>query len=112
MQSGTRSPHPQKEKNPTKMNTMNTPRLMSDTPKTDEFILSCVRTDYNWQILARNLERELNATTQDRADFGALVDKLERELNAAKEFIREIRDNEVNAVDEATKFLRDYPLIK
>ena len=85
---------------------------MSDTPKTDEFILSCVRTDYNWQILARNLERELNATTQDRADFGALVDKLERELNAAKEFIREIRDNEVNAVDEATKFLRDYPINK
>lgn len=38
--------------------------------------------------------------------------QLERELNAAKELIREIRDNEVNAVDEATKFLRDYPLIK
>lgn len=38
--------------------------------------------------------------------------QLERELNTAKELIREIRDNEVNAVDEATKFLRDYPLIK
>lgn len=36
--------------------------------------------------------------------------QLERELNAAKELIREIRDNEVNAVDEATKFLRDYPI--
>jgi hypothetical protein len=36
--------------------------------------------------------------------------ELERELNAAKELIREIRDNEVNAVDEATKFLRDYPI--
>lgn len=92
------------------MNTMNTPRLMSNTPKTDEFILSCVRTDYNWQILARHLESELNAAKQDRADFGALVDKLERELNAAKELIREIRDNEVNEVDEATKFLRDYPI--
>lgn len=83
---------------------------MSNTPKTDEFILSCVRTDYNWQILARHLESELNAAKQDRADFGALVDKLERELNAAKELIREIRDNEVNEVDEATKFLRDYPI--
>lgn len=74
------------------MNTMNTPRLMSDTPKTDEFILSCVRTDYNWQILARNLERELNATKQDCADFGALVDKLERELNAAKSVIESLED--------------------
>lgn len=61
---------------------------MSDTPKTDEFILSCVRTDYNWQILARHLESELNAAKQDRADFGALVDKLERELDAAKEQIK------------------------
>lgn len=91
------------------MNTMNTPRLMSDTPKTDEFILSCVRTDYNWQILARHLESELNAAKQDRADFAR---QLERELNAAKELIREIRDNEVNAVDEATKFLRAYPINK
>ena len=30
------------------------------------------------------LERELNAAKQERADFGALVDKLERELRAAK----------------------------
>ena len=86
------------------------------------------------------LERELNAEKQERADFGALVDEqerklgdlisllaseksaqnyliilgadLKRELNTAKELIREIRDNEVNAVDEATKFLRDYPIIK
>ena len=56
------------------------------------------------------LERELDDMKSQRADFGALVDKLERELNAAKELIREIRDNEVNAVDEATKFLRDYPI--
>ena len=35
---------------------------------------------------------------------------LKRQLDAAKELIREIRDNEVNAVDEATKFLRDYPI--
>jgi hypothetical protein len=55
-------------------------------------------------------KREYDLLAQERADFGALVDKLERELNAAKELIREIRDNEVNAVDEATKFLRDYPI--
>jgi len=55
-------------------------------------------------------KKEYDLLAQERADFGALVDKLERELNAAKELIREIRDNEVNAVDEATKFLRDYPI--
>lgn len=57
-------------------------------------------------------KREYDLLAQERADFGALVDKMERELNAAKELIREIRDNEVNEVDEATKFLRDYPINK
>ena len=33
---------------------------------------------------------------------------LETELAAAKELLREIRDNEVNASDEADKFLRDH----
>lgn len=80
------------------MNTMNTPRLMSDTPKTDEFILSCVRTDYNWQILARHLESELNAAKQDRANFGVLVDKLERELNAA---VRRMDDIPAEAIEDA-----------
>ena len=42
--------------------------------------------------------------------YEGLARQLERELNAAKGLIREIRDNEVNAVDEATKFLRDYPI--
>jgi hypothetical protein len=36
------------------------------------------------------LERELNAEKQERADFGALVDKLERELNAAMEALEAI----------------------
>ena len=57
-------------------------------------------------------KREYDLLAQERADFGALVDKLERELNVAKELIREIRDNEVNAVDEATKFLRDIHFYK
>lgn len=85
-------------------------------------------------------KREYDLLAQERADFGVLVDEqdrelgdlisllaseesarnyliirgadLKRQLNAAKELIREIRDNEVNAVDEATKFLRDYPINK
>ena len=38
---------------------------MSDTPITDEFILHCVRTDYNWRILARHLENQLNAANTE-----------------------------------------------
>ena len=38
------------------------------------------------------LERELNAAKQERADFGALVDKLERELNAARAMIESLED--------------------
>jgi len=62
------------------------------------------------QLIELVEKREYDLLAQERADFGALVDKLERELNGAKELIREIRDNEVNEVDEATKFLRDYPI--
>ena len=63
---------------------------MSDTPRTDE-----VLERYG---AARGIM------------LGKLAKELERELNAAKELIREIRDNEVNAVDEASKFLRDHPI--
>ena len=34
--------------------------------------------------------------------------KLERERNEARELLREIRDDEVNAQDECDKFLRDH----
>lgn len=70
---------------------------MSDTPRTDRRIITqqpkMCGCSYSCEII--------------NADFAR---RLERELNAAKELIREIRDNEVNAVDEATKFLRDYPI--
>jgi hypothetical protein len=66
---------------------------MSDTPRTDA---AAGFPSTGWKITATNLFDESQ--------------KLERELNAAKELIREIRDNEANAVDEATKFLRDYPI--
>ena len=65
---------------------------MSDTPRTDA------------QFYGR---KYLPAEPLVTADFAR---QLERELNTAKEILREIRDNEVNAVDEATKFLRDYPI--
>ena len=38
----------------------------------------------------------------------AFARKLERERNEARELLREIRDDEVNAQDEADKFLRDH----
>ena len=38
------------------------------------------------------LERELDDLKSQRADFGALVDKLERELNAAKAMIESLED--------------------
>lgn len=64
---------------------------MSDTPRTDaNESITCKEGDL---CIAPDFARQL-----------------ERELNAAKGLIREIRDNEVNAVDEATKFLRDYPI--
>ena len=36
------------------------------------------------------------------------AEKLERERNEARELLREIRDDEVNAQDECDKFLRDH----
>ena len=71
---------------------------MSDTPRVLEALT---------QVLDRDGRLE-----EDNAPFVLvrLAKTLELELNAAKELLREIRDNEVNAVDEATKFLRDYPI--
>ena len=40
--------------------------------------------------------------------FWAFARKLERERNEARELLREIRDDEVNAQDECDKFLRDH----
>jgi hypothetical protein len=68
---------------------------MSDTPRTDAAVQAYYDNGQSFAVVEPELSRQL-----------------ERELNTAKELIREIRDNEVNAVDEATKFLRDYPLIK
>jgi hypothetical protein len=68
---------------------------MSDTPRTDDQAFNVyaeyagrkklMESDLVEAELARELERELNAAKQERADFGALVDKLERECNAAVE---------------------------
>ena len=44
------------------------------------------------------LERELDDMKSQRADFGALVDKLERELNAA---VRRINDVPDQAIEDA-----------
>ena len=40
--------------------------------------------------------------------FWAFTRTLERERNEARELLREIRDDEVNAQDECDKFLRDH----
>lgn len=69
---------------------------MSDTPRTDELMAKLKNCCASFELFCEEVEA-----------FSAAQ---ERELNAAKELIREIRDNEVNAVDEATKFLRDYPI--
>lgn len=62
---------------------------MSDTPRTLEVLTKIMNekgsladgnAPFVWVRLAKTLERELNAAKQERADFGALVDKLEREL--------------------------------
>lgn len=71
---------------------------MSDTPRTIDLLNKLIEEDGGLD--------EMNAPFV----WVRLAKTLERELNAAKELIREIRDNEVNAVDEATKFLRDYPI--
>lgn len=76
---------------------------MSDTPRTNaaayqvsEKAEGLIMTPAKF---ARQLERELNALKQERADFGALVDKLERELNAAKA--------EIEAMKKAIKTAAD-----
>lgn len=77
--------------------------LQMDGDKLVEYI---EKAEYDLLRFAPNyLQSELRAANAILADTQA-------ELNAAKELIREIRDNEVNAVDEATKFLRDYPINK
>ena len=96
---------------------------MSDTPRTDA--IERVATDATgavtrmepiWEGL-QALERELNEANKELnkiyIEYDALFDEAAQiriERDAAKELIREIRDNEVNEVDEATKFLRDYPI--
>ena len=57
---------------------------MTDTPETD------------------NLARGNHVVPTEFAE------KLERERNEARELLREIRDDEVNAQDECDKFLRDH----
>jgi len=47
---------------------------MSDTPRTDGFILSSTRTDWNWRQHARQLERELNAA---KTEIQAMRDAIE-----------------------------------
>jgi cell division septum initiation protein DivIVA len=44
------------------------------------------------QLIELVEKREYDLLAQERADFGALVDKLERELNAAKELIESLED--------------------
>jgi len=78
---------------------------MSDTPRTDaaEFppsasasaIARVVEADF-----VRTLERELAAVTAENAALRA-------NSAEATELLREIRDGEVNAEDEADKFIRD-----
>ena len=59
---------------------------MTDTPETD------------------NLARGNHVVPTEFAE------KLERERDEARELLREIRDDEVNAQDECDKFLRDHVL--
>ena len=64
---------------------------MSDTPETD------------------HLENRLGtAAEMSHPTLWAFARKLERERNEARELLREIRDDEVNAQDECDKFLRDH----
>ena len=64
---------------------------MSDTPETD------------------HLESGLGtAAEMSHPTLWAFARKLERERNEARELLREIRDDEVNAQDECDKFLRDH----
>jgi hypothetical protein len=64
---------------------------MSETPRTNEFKRTV---GVPWWEFAGQLERELAASQAGQAN--------------ALELLREIRDDEVNAQDEADKFLRDH----
>jgi hypothetical protein len=61
---------------------------MSDTPETDHI--------------------EKNLGNAAHPILSSFCRRLERERNEARELLREIRDDEVNAQDECDKFLRDH----
>ena len=61
---------------------------MTDTPETDHI--------------------EKNLGNAAHPILSSFCRKLERERNEARELLREIRDDEVNAQDECDKFLRDH----
>lgn len=58
---------------------------MSDTPETDNFIVSAgyVRTDHQWRTFARKLERGRN-NLQDQRDFAMVeIERLRKERDEA-----------------------------
>lgn len=60
---------------------------------------------------ARKLERERDEAREalsGRTVSCAQCDKSAKKLEAIRELLREIRDDEVNAQDEADKYLRDH----
>jgi chromosome segregation ATPase len=50
---------------------------MSDTPRTDEFIICAVRTDNNWRGHCRQLERELNEARVEIAETKTILQQVD-----------------------------------
>jgi len=88
---------------------------MSDAPTPETDALANGRIGM-WQHnlpadFARKLERERDEAREalsGRTVSCAQCNKSAKKLEAIRELLREIRDDEVNAQDEADKFLRDH----
>jgi hypothetical protein len=78
-------------------------------------LAQCIAEAYAAAHPAGAEERAQSQAERDFTDAINIISSLEKErdslttaLAEAKELLREIRDNEVNAIDEADKFLRDH----
>jgi len=55
---------------------------MSDTPRTDAFILgSVIKTDWNWRHACRQLERELNAAKAENSEMKKAIQSAHESLD-------------------------------
>lgn len=64
----------------------------SQTPETDEFISCAIRTDHNWRLLARYLERERNQFRRWNEEGKINGARCAEERDRLQDAVRNLRD--------------------